>query len=425
MIAEQIDNRRQLTSPITPRLHVFVFITAFAIVISRRPDALFNAQFWAEDGKFWYASAYNLGIIQSLFLPQSGYLQTISRLTGILAQFFPLALAPLIFNLVAIVIQILPVTYLISSRFSAAIPSLPTRLFLCFAYLALPNCFEIHANITNAQWHLALLACMAVLATPSQNLIWRICDLGVVLLSSLSGPFSILLTPIAALRWWTYRHRWLFLLLLVLSAGALIQCLTLLSNTRVPPAALGATPTLFAKILAGQVFLASLVGQKGYAWIMPIHSLYLPVTLLALGIGVFALLYALFKAPLELRFFILFGASIFGTALASPATGDTTTPQWQLLWLPGVGGRYWFMLMLAFVTTLFWMLSLKKQRYLRMLATLALAIMLVGIALDWSHPAFTDFKFRVHANLFAQAPKGSKVLIPINPPGWNMELIKH
>jgi hypothetical protein len=35
------------------RLQVCIFMTAFAILISRRPDALFNAQFWAEDGKYW------------------------------------------------------------------------------------------------------------------------------------------------------------------------------------------------------------------------------------------------------------------------------------------------------------------------------------------------------------------------------------
>lgn len=421
VIAEKIDKRDQ-KSLINWQFHVIVFFIAFAIIVSRRLDALFNPQFWAEDGTVWYAEAYNQGFLPSLFLPHTGYLQTISRLTASLAQFFPLAFAPLIFNVLAIAIQILPVNFVISSRFAVLIPSLKTRLILGFLYLALPNSYEINANITNAQWHLALLACMVVLAAPSRLLIWRCFDVGVVVISALSGPFAILLTPIAAIRWWFQRQKWLFLILILLATGGLIQYLTIMQQTRVV-AQLGASPKLFFKILAGQVFLSSLFGQTGYEWIMPKHSLYLPLTVLICGISLLALLYALFKAPLELRLFIIFAASIFVTALASPVV-SMNSPQWESMWLPGVGGRYWFMPMLAFVTTLIWLLSVKKPYNFRRLAIVALAIMLSGIALDWTYPPFADFKFGEYANKFAAAPPGSKVIIPINPPNWKMELVK-
>lgn len=421
MIAEQID-KRQVSSPINWQFHLIVFFIAFAIVVSRRLDALFNPQFWAEDGTFWYAQAYNQGILPSLFLPHTGYLQTISRLTASVAQFFPLAFAPLIFNVLAIAIQILPVNLVISSRYSALIPTLKSRLLLGLVYLGLPNSYEINANITNAQWHLALLACMVVLAAPSRLLIWRCFDVGVVVISALSGPFAILLTPIAAIRWWFQRQKWLFLILILLATGALIQCLTLLQQTRTV-SQIGASPKLFFKILAGQVFLSSLFGQTGYERIMPKHSLYLPLSVLICGVGLLVLLYALFKAPLELRLFIIFAGSIFITALASPVA-SMAMPQWEALWLPGTGGRYWFMPMLAFVTTLIWLLSVKKPYNFRRVAIVALTIMIFGIALDWTYPPFADFKFGEYANKFAAAPQGSKVIIPINPPGWKMELIK-
>ena len=422
MIAEQIVDKRGEKAPISWQFHVIIFFIAFAIVVSRRPDALFNPQFWAEDGKYWYANAYNLGILPSLFLPHTGYLQTISRLTGSLAQFFPLAFAPLIFNLVAIAIQILLVNLVISSRFAALIPTLKSRLLLGLVYLALPNSYEINANITNAQWHLALLACIVVLAAPSRFWIWRCFDVGVVLLSALSGPFAILLTPIAAIRWWVRRQKWLFSILVILATGALVQSLTLLQQTRTA-SQLGASPKLFFKILTGQIFLSSLFGQTGYERIMPRHSLYLPLSVLICGISLLGLLYALFRAPLELRLFIIFAALIFVTSLASPATGSST-PQWEVLWLPGVGSRYWFIPMLAFVTTLIWLLSVKQPYNFRRVAIVALTPMLFGIALDWTYPPFADFKFGEYANKFAAAPQGSKVIIPINPPGWKMELVK-
>ncbi len=80
------------------RIHFYIFKIAFTIIISRRPDALLNAQFWAEDGQIWYANAYNQGILHSLFSPFNGYFQTTSRLTAALTQLFPLAWAPLIFG---------------------------------------------------------------------------------------------------------------------------------------------------------------------------------------------------------------------------------------------------------------------------------------------------------------------------------------
>lgn len=425
MLVEQI-KKRQVKLSVDWRFHVLVFIAAFSIVVSRRPDILFNPQFWAEDGTVWYAHAYNFGIAYSIFSPFNGYFQTISRLTAAVAQLFPLLWAPFIFNLIAIVIKILPVNVITSSRFSKLIPSLYTRLLLAVLYLALPNTIEVHANITNAHWYLAILACMVVLATPSRLPIWRTFDLGIILLSALSGPFSILLTPIAATTWWLRRHRWTFTLLLGTSVGALIQSAAILltghSNRVQTP--LGATPELFAKILAGQVFLGALIGQRGYERICsPSREYYLIAILVAIA-GVAVFIYGLLNAPMELRLFTTFAALVFGISLLSPMASGST-PQWQVLWLPGAGGRYWFIPMLGFITLLTWLPSAKNPRLLRTVAVFTLAIMVIGIQLDWRHPAFADFNFKNYATKFTAAPQGTKVMIPINPPGWMMELTKH
>lgn len=408
------------------RLQVFFSFTAFAILISRRPDALFNAQFWAEDGKYWYADAYNLGIMHSLVLPKSGYFQTISRLSGAVVQFFPLVWAPFIFNLTAIVIKILPVNLIASLRFSQLIPSLDTRLFLAFLYLALPNSYEIHGNITNVHWYLAILACMVVLATPSSLLVWQAFDIGVILLSALSGPFSVLLVPIAAIIWWLRRRRWSFILLLGLTAGAVVQGIAILltGHSNRFQTSLGATPELFAKILASQVFLGALLGQHGSKFISSIFFGYSIIPILIAIAAIAAFLYCLLKAPLELQLFITFAAGVFCVSLLSPMVSDTM-PQWTVLWRPGTGIRYWFIPMMAFITILTWLLGAKQPRQLRLAAKIALVTMLAGIIVDWRYPAFADLDFKNYSRQFVEAHKGTKVTIPINPPGWSMELTKH
>jgi hypothetical protein len=406
------------------RSHIFVFIAAFTIVVVRKPDTILNPQFWAEDGTVWYAAAYNYGILHSILQPCAGYFETISRLVAAFSLIFPLSLSPLVFNVFAVIIKLLPVHLLLSSRFAAQIPRMSARLFMAFLYLGIPNSWETHANLTNAQWYLALIAFMIIVATPGLGFPWRCFDMGVMLLSGLSGPFSILLVPIAAFLWWMRRDKALLSFVLLLSACASIQliCIFLTMHPRLY-APLGATPELFVNILSGQVFLGALIGQRGYEMIFS-HSgwftlLSLPVSLM----GIALLVYAFLKAPVELRLFIVFAALIFGAALITPRARCSGEPQWALLRLPGNAGRYCLMPILAFIAVIVWMLGTAGRS--RLLAVALTAIMCIGITWDWHVPSFADFNFKEYAQQFETSSRGHRISIPINPPGWSMTLTKH
>ncbi len=144
--------------------HGVIFLLACAVIISRRPDAVLNAQFWGEDGHVFFADAYNFGWWHALFRTYAGYFHAFPRLGAALSLLTPLALAPLVLNLIAICAEVLPVSILLSSR-SSAWGSLAFRSILAGAYLALPNSFEMHAFITDSQWLLALAAFLLLVAT--------------------------------------------------------------------------------------------------------------------------------------------------------------------------------------------------------------------------------------------------------------------
>ena len=91
-----------------------IFLLACAVIVSRRPDAIFHAQFYAEDGHVWFADAYNLGWWHALFRAQDGYFQTLPRLAAALALLAPLSLAPLVLNIAAVAVEALPVNILLS-----------------------------------------------------------------------------------------------------------------------------------------------------------------------------------------------------------------------------------------------------------------------------------------------------------------------
>src|SRR6185437_16127052 len=103
----------------SPIFHLLVVLVGFLIIFSRRPDAILNAQFWAEEGQRWYADAYHFGI-RCLLVPDElgGYFHSVSRLSALTALIFPFSMAPLVMNLFAIAIQILPASIFLSSRFS-------------------------------------------------------------------------------------------------------------------------------------------------------------------------------------------------------------------------------------------------------------------------------------------------------------------
>jgi len=405
------------------RRAVFVFLLSVAAVVSRRPDVLFNAQFWAEDGKVWYADAFNLGVVEPLLSPVAGYFGTLPRLAAVLGLLLPIGIVPLLFNGIAIVFQVLPVQFLLSSR-CREWGSFRARALFGFLYLALPNSVEMHANITNTQWRLALLALMILFALPGRTALWNAFDVVVLTLSALSGPFIIFIAPIAFVLYRAERRsRWRLSLSLVSGIGAIVQAMAVLltgRQDRVVQAIRGATPELLVQILAKQVFLAALLGRRtiagvsfdsGWGWIAAI---------LAVCVGISIEIYVLLKAPLMWKAFILFSFCILGVSLAFPMT---KSPQWPALLASG-GVRYWFFPMLAFIASLVWMLQERNPAVLRGTALVLLLVMGFGIVQDWGHPRPVDFDFPAWVRKFSEQPPGTRLFIPINPAGWTMELMK-
>ena len=407
-------------------LHAAIFFVAFLLVFLRRPDALLHAQFYAEDGTYFYADAYNVGW-HSLLWPYGGYLSTLLRLVGFLAQLFPFAVAPLVMNICAIIVQILPVNIFLSSRFNS-IP-FSTRLIGAAIYLGLPNSFEIHANTTNMQWHLALAGCLIVLAKPDSRLLWRIIDVLVLTLFILDGLMSCFLIPIVLYLRYVRKNPHYNLYLIALIPGAFLQAVILLLSNSRRPAPNGATVARLIDILGQQIYFSSVFGLRSSIQLYMEHnaSLFFNVALVFAAIGVFFFLYAIRFAPIELKLFCVFSFFVITSALIRPiASFGGTLSQWQLLELPGCGNRYYFFPMLAFLATLIWIVSTyaSRSKPVRSFALILLLLLPIGICRDWRYKPFKDLNFPSYAAAFDQSAPGTQITIPINP-DWTMVLIKH
>jgi hypothetical protein len=403
--------------------HGAIFLLSYLVIISRQPDGVVHAQFWAEGGHVFYAEAYNLGWWPPLFRTLTGYFQTLPRLSASLTLLVPFSWAPLLLNLIAIGIQALPVNLLLASR-SSAWGSLRFRGLLAGMLLALPNCFEVIARIPNTQWLLGLSALVLLVASVPRSVMGRLFDSCVMLLCGLSGPFCIFLLPISIFLAWKHRDRWRLVPASIFSVTCIVQtrALLFLDPAARSHMALGASWPLFIRILGGQIYLGTLLGGNGLS-AMPGMGHFILLAVAVVG-GTAIMSICFLRSNLELKIFQLFTAMLLIASLMSPAA---VVPVGSTCWkelsdAPGI--RYWFLPTLAFAWSLLWSLR-QSNPILRGVSAVLLCVMIFGIVRDWRNPEFLDTNFQEYAKRFEAAPAGTTVTIPISPEGWNMKLIKH
>jgi hypothetical protein len=336
-----------------------------------------------------------------------------------LATLFPLRWAPLVVNLIAIGIQALPPLFLVTQRF-AFLGNRPMRLLMGVFVLATPTSPEIHANLDNSQWYMALLAFMVLIAEPSASKAWRVFDVVVVFLSGMTGPFCIFLLPVAAIMRWVRGTRWATVLLAINCASVAIQVPVILITGGRSHAPLGATLSLLIRIVGGHVLLGPLVGPQ-FTFNHP--GVAGRACSVAFAVALLVVAYVFRKGPIHLRLLVFFAGCLLAASLFSPQAA-LTRPQWPVLLLPLSATRYWFIPGVAWLWTLVWLIGPNRPAVVRILGALAVAAALcTGIAY-WRFPAFVNYDFPRYAREFQQVPPGQEFTIPINPPGWKMILRK-
>jgi hypothetical protein len=381
----------------------------------------FTCSFSRKTGPSGMPHPYNYGWWRVLFSPYEGYIHLIPRLTAALALLMPMVYAPLVENLVAIAIQALPVNILLS-RSSSAWGSIRFRAALAGLYLLLPNTREIFGTVSEVQWFLALCAFLLLVASIPSSTGGRVFSVALWVFCGLTGPFSLLLLPIALFMLLRHRYEmWRRTGAAIFLAGALVQGICLLahtSNRRHP--LLGANVEEFIRIVSTQIYLATTIGTNALSANFSTFAI-----CLLFAIGTLAWFLCARVSGVEMRCLIFLAAAILFASLASPvvfpASGVTA---WQLpAGAPGI--RYWFFPCLAFAWALAYGVCSSRQ-LVRIIAACFLFFLPVGIVRDYKYPAFADMEFAQYAQLFDRAPHGSTVTIPINPGGpWVVRLYKH
>ena len=283
---------------------------------------------------------------------------------------------------------------------------------------------EITFGITSAQWLLALGMFLILAASVPETTIGRVFDCAYLTLSGLTGPFSILLLPIAAYSAWKRKEPWRRVQCAVLAACAMLQlwALVILDTKGRPPYPAGYSAALLARMLAGNIFAGALLGRVQLAMLPGTGAF---VCLLSIAIGGVAIMTACFmKTHIEMRLLLVFTCIVFACSLLSPkVTPPAGATMWELM-TKVAGIRYWFFPSLAFAWTLAWC-ARSGSEILKATAAILFCVMFFGVVMNWKNPAYKDLHFDEYARVFEAAPAGTVMMIPENPQGWYLELVKH
>lgn len=207
-----------------------------ALLAARNPYVLAHPQFWHEDALIFLLEQREHGAA-ALWHAYSGYLHTFQRMIALIADSAPLALTPTIY------VWATMAGWLAAGAVCATSPLFKSRWMAFAATLALaaiPHSGEVFLVLTNIQWPFAailvLLAAEPVMHPPSRS---RMAFAG---LAAITGPFSLLLTPLAIWRLASRRisDGGIDRLAIVMLVGATIQAIALFSTSTRAGQAIGA-----------------------------------------------------------------------------------------------------------------------------------------------------------------------------------------
>jgi hypothetical protein len=404
---------------------MLAFIVVFALLACKTPDALFRAQFWAEDGSIFFQQQFGHST-PLLFTSYAGYLHVIPRLIAWVATAFPYRYAPLIYNFSAIALGAGSIFY-----FAKKSTFLSPFWITVAIFLLAPTNGEEFGDIANLQWLLQFSVFAVALYPGDGNASAntegpgrRIARYTAIACLALTGPFSIFCALIGlalcvanvmntrfgfrfspfkqASDWWSQLDKAQFS---IVALGGGVQALTLVFFGYRPNGSFSAPVAKHLLISGSQTHLLSthMLPPSVFALIM-----------LTIGVAV----YVRERRQFAIKHLVIVGLAAFAAAQVL----GVSTPNFVLAADTFFGDRYYF-----FAKVAFWMSAAALLQGNTDAARITWRNLLVPLALlviQISHPGMLQRRPLPDLH-WKEASRqldvhGEPVTIPINPTPWDI-----
>ncbi len=207
---------------------LFILIL-LSIFFYRSPHIFLNGRFMAEEGSIYFANAYSNNFFYSLFFVdfKSGYFNFWANISGIISNFFPLKIAPLISNYLSLIPKFLIIYFILFDR-SYFTNTYQYKILLCLLiFIAPQNVPEIWLNSINSQIFFCILAFILIFKINDEKKI-NYFELLLISTAGLTGIYSCILAPIFFFKYLTYKKVQDKLNFITISMCAIIQIIIIL-----------------------------------------------------------------------------------------------------------------------------------------------------------------------------------------------------
>lgn|GEM_PF-2017151 len=389
-----------------------VLFIAIVLLLGRGYHRFVYPQFWAEDGRNWFADAHNSGMVATIAIPYSGYLHVLPRLIASTVSWLRPDVAAIMIFLWWIFMQA-GMAIMIWRRRSVIGGGL-TILVLTSMILA-PYAQEVYGNLTNLMWYGAVL--MAVLCSIATKVRLNVSEYVMAAILGLSGPHSILIGAIMVFGALIKRKRYDPLFCVIIAVcSTIVVGLVMFSGRNATE--INYPMSLVPAIVGKHVMLGGVAGLDAVTGVgakVPLVGFWI------LGMAVFCLLgWGIVRGNVLEHELAALAILIVVASIVSPVVADHGVSFTDMM-TPGVGSRYWFVPILAMKCQLMMLALHAKSRLASGLIWFCVAY---GFVMDYRIGAYPNEDFMSDVVEFEEAPRGSVVDMSIYPPGWSMTIVK-
>lgn len=391
----------------SPLLLACATVICVAALYLKQPHIFHLPQFYSEEGRNFFADAYNHGWI-SLFYTTNGYFHLLPRLLGniCLTLGVPYAYIPTVF-----VYACLPIYFFLWFKIFTRLQLPPvTKMFLVLATVLVPLGNEVFMNQTNVQWVMALIPIVLYCGSGPQRTWSRVVDYIALVLCVFTGPYVLFLLPViagAAIIEKQVKARAVFLGICLLAAGCCAFSLVQFGSVDRIGGATRWTVYGYVQLVFRSYYFPvfSTFVDSAPRWAVVPLSVVLPVLMFFLGRQViasknrFALIAFVAGFPLCAALFISYGRH---PALPSPFHNAI-----RMFYLPMV--------------LLLWALIASTRFDVRRGTGWAVAFLWFAVQISFIEEPrrMPDQRWEVYAR---RLETGEAMSIPITPAGWHMKL---
>jgi hypothetical protein len=261
MTSSQFTTIHNRTEAARVLLNVALVLIFALLVVARNPNVFILGRFWAEEGRDYFATAWEAGHawLPGLTFVLGGYIDLAASVPAtIAAHWVPLEDAPYLTSAFGLAAQLFPPLILLSSG-DQGWRNRPVVLIAALLLILIPPLKqEVWLNTIASQYHFAL-GCALALALPPGGRISAALRGFVLVIGPLAGPACVILAPLFGVRALRDKDRWRWREFALIGAASLIQ-LTVMALHREPRRDFATGPVILSYTMLDQFLVLPFFG---------------------------------------------------------------------------------------------------------------------------------------------------------------------